>query len=179
MWMVRAAVREAVQEGDGDHLAKYELFAQALREMGLYDEVTKQGVQIVCGEAVNRVMAGLHGSIAAMSRAGNDVVVDYLKLEPHWLPDLVRALAGLPAIMVGVHCPVEELERREAARGYRMVGQARGHWEIAHEGICYDLELDTSRLKPEESARRIIDFIERGGEGRAFAELSALLDLDD
>lgn len=175
----RVAVRRAVQRGDGDPLAKYELFAQALRDMGLYDEVMEQGVQIVCGEAVNRVMAGLHESIAAMSRTGNDVVVDYVKLESHWLSDLVRALAGLPVVLVGAHCPLAELERRERERGYRMVGQARGHWQLVHEDMRYDLELDTSRLSPEESARRIIGFIEGAGETQAFAELSALLDQGD
>lgn len=48
--------------------------------------------------------------------------------------------------LVGVHCAVDELERRERLRGDRRIGEGRGHVEVngIHNLGPYDLEVDTT-----------------------------------
>jgi chloramphenicol 3-O phosphotransferase len=69
--------------------------------------------------------------------------------------------------LVGVHCPLEELERRERARGDRGVGDARRDLETVHTFCAYDLEVD-STAPPEQNAARILAAWERSrGTGRS------------
>ncbi|MGK9166186.1 hypothetical protein KXR53_07815 [Inquilinus limosus] len=117
--------------------------------------------------------AALYDSVAAHSRAGLNVVVDVGHHEAHAthhgiLRDCARRLAGLPALLVGVHCPVEEIMRRRRAgqpgrEGEYAVGSAaepvpeavlRWQSEVHRPGI-YDLEVDTARLSPEDCAAAI------------------------
>ena len=64
-------------------------------------------------------------------------------------------LSGFDVFLVGLHCPVEELERREAVRGDRRVGDARRDAQTVHTFTGYDLEL--SCMTPlEENVTRII-----------------------
>ena len=44
---------------------------------------------------------------------------------------------------VGIHCSLEELERREAQRGDRRKGEARLDFETVHNITSYDLELNS------------------------------------
>jgi chloramphenicol 3-O phosphotransferase len=50
--------------------------------------------------------------------------------ECDWLADYYRRFEGYPVLFVLVECPLEELERREKARGDRQIGQAR--WHLQH-----------------------------------------------
>ncbi len=137
-------------------LAKYEQTQQALRDLDLYDTVAAKGMQIKCGPAAQRIVAGMHAAIAAMARAGNDLVVEHVFLYPAWNSDCRRALEGLDVLWVGLRCPLGILEKRELEGGNRMVGQVRGHYQAANENMQSDLELDTSRLSPATCAQRIL-----------------------
>jgi chloramphenicol 3-O phosphotransferase len=55
---------------------------------------------------------------------------------------LVALLGAFDVFFVGIHCPLEELERREAARGDRRIGEARADLHVIHTFGVYDLELD-------------------------------------
>ncbi len=44
-----------------------------------------------------------------------------------WRRDLAHLLAGLDVYLIGMHCVVEEIDRRERARGHRRIGVARTH----------------------------------------------------
>lgn len=54
-------------------------------------------------------------------------------------------MQNYPVLLVGVHCPIEELDRREAARGDRNPGQARGQLDFVHQREIYDIEVDTHK----------------------------------
>ncbi|HEY0640823.1 MAG TPA: AAA family ATPase [Pseudonocardiaceae bacterium] len=109
---------------------------------------TPDGLRIGGGPLGDRLMAGLHRMVAGAAGAGWDVVVDHVLLEPRWVADLEEVLAGHPVLRVGVRCPLDELERRERARGDRTVGQARAHHDVVHAVMRYDLEVDTSVTDP-------------------------------
>lgn len=94
--------------------------------------------------------------IAAMARAGARIVVDDVFLggaasQARWR----TALAGLDVLWVGVRCEPGVAEEREAARGDRAGGMARIQALVVHDGVEYDLEVDTTRTPALVCARAI------------------------
>ena len=109
-------------------------------------------------DLVLKMAPGFHQSIAAMARAGNNVIADHvLVADGHWLRECVHLLTGY-VLFVGLHCPLPELERRERGREARRQGFARAQFDIVHRGKVYDVEFDTSQLKPVQCVQEIIAF---------------------
>jgi chloramphenicol 3-O phosphotransferase len=104
------------------------------------------------------IIQGFHAAGAAIARAGNLVIIDdVLEEEPPWLENLVELFDGIEVIFVGVHCPLDELERREGRRKDRRAGMARLQYEQVHAQALYDIEVDTTTLGPNQCAARIIE----------------------
>jgi chloramphenicol 3-O phosphotransferase len=57
---------------------------------------------------------------------------------------LLMLLENFDVFFVGVHCPLQELERRERERGNRRIGEARADFEITHTFGSYDIELTST-----------------------------------
>ena len=109
-------------------------------------------------DLVLRMAPGFHQSIAAMVMAGNNVIADHvLVADDAWLQECVHLLTGY-VLFVGLYCPLPELERREKGREARLQGFARAQFDIVHRGKVYDVEFDTSKLKPAECVQRIMAF---------------------
>jgi chloramphenicol 3-O phosphotransferase len=129
---------------------------------------------------------GLYGSIAVHSRLGLSVVADVGHHDGYSVPRAIlftcaRELQGLPAWFVGVHCPLEViLQRRrdtwpESLRADGTVPPAVHRWQDAvHVPGIYDLEVDTSRLSPQECADEIYQHLQSGPPPTAFPRLAAL-----
>ena len=111
---------------------------------------------IVPGPVGQRLATGMRAALAAFARAGNDLLVDDVFIDPLWLEGWHRELADIELLLVGVVAPTDVLEERERARGNRIVGEARAQVDVIHRGIEYDLTVDTSRQSPEECARSIL-----------------------
>jgi chloramphenicol 3-O phosphotransferase len=101
------------------------------------------------------LLTGMYRSIAALSAAGINVVVDDALWDRQLLRAAVDILTDLPVLFVGLRLPREVAERRERERGDRGPGGAAAFYDLVHVHAVYDLELDTSRLSPEECALRI------------------------
>ncbi|MQA81533.1 MAG: chloramphenicol phosphotransferase CPT [Streptosporangiales bacterium] len=84
--------------------------------------------------------------VAAMARAGARVIVDDVFLGGPSSQDRWRtALVGLEVLWVGVRCDPEVAAAREAARGDRIGGMAASQATVVHDGVSYDVEVDTTR----------------------------------
>ncbi|QUL38925.1 chloramphenicol phosphotransferase CPT family protein [Erythrobacter sp. JK5] len=86
---------------------------------------------------------------------GLDLVVD----EVCHAPEANQYRSGLPAShsrFVKVSAPIEIIEKREKARGDRLIGLAREQSAHLHEGIDYDIEIDTSTASPSELAAQVL-----------------------
>lgn len=69
------------------------------------------------GEYGHKAFATMHDWIAASSRAGCNIVFDHILMaDPPVIPDLCRALEGLPVLLVTLKPPFEVLEERVASR---------------------------------------------------------------
>ena len=91
------------------------------------------------------VFEGFDLSLPALLRPGNNLIVEHIVETRAWMTRLLGLLDGFDVFFVGVHCPLEELERREMARGDRRLGDARRDFHTIHEHAAYDLELDSTR----------------------------------
>ncbi|EPH41169.1 chloramphenicol phosphotransferase CPT [Streptomyces aurantiacus] len=94
--------------------------------------------------------------IVAMARAGARIIVDDVFLggaasQQRWR----RALGDLPVLWVGVRCESTVAAGREVARGDRVQGMAAAQAQAVHEGVVYDLEVDTTRTESLACARAI------------------------
>jgi chloramphenicol 3-O phosphotransferase len=93
-----------------------------------------------------RFFAGFHRCPPAFAAAGNDLIVEHVIEFASRRRDLARLLAGLDVFLVGVHCDLAEIDRRERARGDRRPGEGRTHVEtdLIHSFGAYDFEVDTT-----------------------------------
>jgi chloramphenicol 3-O phosphotransferase len=136
---------------------------------------------------VPALYAALYDSIAAHSRQGLNVVADVGHHDEAVLRDCARRVADLPALLVGVRCPIEEIMRRRnegepGREGEYAVGSADAPvpppvalWqERVHVPGIYDLEVDTSHLSPDECAAAIRRRLEEGAPS-AFKRLAGLI----
>ena len=103
-----------------------------------------------------RVVDGFIRSIRAVAEADNDVVVELIIEDRAMAQRLHDQMRGLDVFWVGLHVSIEELERREAERGDRPVGDARRDLEVVHSFRRYDLDLDADR-PVEEAAHALVD----------------------
>lgn len=118
--------------------------------VGLPERRDLEGPFAWWGNVRRRFFAGFHGCVVALAHAGNDLIVDHVIEFPEWRADLRELLLPFDVFLVGVHCSVGEIERRERERGDRRIGEAREHVEVdrIHEFGPYDFEVDTTDREP-------------------------------
>ncbi|HXK33858.1 MAG TPA: chloramphenicol phosphotransferase [Dehalococcoidia bacterium] len=130
---------------------------------------------------VPRLYVALYEAIAAIARSGLSVAVDAVHHDRAVLADCARRLGRLHALLVGVHCPLDEIMRRRIATWGpddrvtpdEPVPEPVRRWQAAvHAGWPYDLELDTSKMTPDECAAAILARL-AAGPGSALAKLRA------
>jgi chloramphenicol 3-O phosphotransferase len=116
---------------------------------------------------------GFHRCLPALAAAGNNLVVEHIVETEPWLHRLLDLLGELDVFFVGLHCPLEELERREQARGDRRIGEARADFHTAHAFCHYDLEVDSTR-PVEANCRSVMAAWDRRQPPSAFARMARL-----
>ena len=116
-------------------------------------------------------LSGWYGSLRALALAGNNIIAEAGFLEMAWLLEQIEALDRIEALDVGVFCPLEEVERRERKRGGRALGYSRGQYDRVHLHGPYDVEVDTSVLRPEEVAEVIAKALDAPPVPTAFSRI--------
>lgn len=157
--------------------------ARYMPGMGLRPGGERQDIEPL----VPALYRALYESIAAHSREGLNIVADVGHHDayavPHGiLPDCAQRLSGLPALFVGVRCPIETIMQRRRDTGWKLGGAAGDPvpppvrlWqrEVHTPGI-YDLEVDTSVLDPEACAAAIRRRLDHGPPPSAFQRLAVM-----
>ncbi len=88
------------------------------------------------GDLGKQVLRGMRRAIAAFAAEGNNVIIDDLMFEPAFLFDYVEVLAGFDVLFVGVRCPIDVVNAREAKRPGRFPGTATSHFDVVHTPLC-------------------------------------------
>ncbi|TMU85822.1 chloramphenicol phosphotransferase CPT [Bacillus sp. BHET2] len=99
--------------------------------------------------------AWMHG-IGEMARRGARIIIDDVflggvKSRESW----EIALEGMQVLWVGVFCDPAVAAAREKERGDRIEGMAVSQATIVHEGMNYDVTVDTTKSSAEECIRLI------------------------
>jgi chloramphenicol 3-O phosphotransferase len=127
----------------------------------------------------------MYAAIAQHSRLGLNVVVDVGHHDAYSvprgiLPACARQLQDLPVLFVGVRCPLEVIMTRRRAtwpgqsNDDGAVPRAVRLWqEAVHVPGVYDLEVDTSLLRPEACADLIQRRLRQGPPPSAFPQLAS------
>jgi chloramphenicol 3-O phosphotransferase len=104
-----------------------------------------------------RLYTGFAECVALLAGGGNQVVVDTVAWVEGSMPIFVRACEKRTVLAVGLHCDPAELRRREQQRANRPVGLAERQAATVHQGVLYDLEVDTTATGVDAVADRIIE----------------------
>ena len=121
-------------------------------------------------EMLTRTRRGYHRVVAALASVGNDVIMDYPLSEPWRLDDLLELFRGYDVTLVDVRCSVDELERREQARGDRPVGLAKSQTSVfAHRER--DIVVDTTAHTAHACATQIVNCLGGLADPKAFDRL--------
>lgn len=100
--------------------------------------------------------------VAAMARAGASIIFDDVFLQGGASQQRLRAqLADLNVLWVGVRCEAATAAARELARGDRPVGMAATQAAFVHDGVRYDLEVDTTHSESLDCARLVAARVRR------------------
>ena len=114
------------------------------------------GGEVVVGPEFRTLEAAWMEGVAATARAGARIIVDDAFLgdaasQQRWQ----KALGTLQVLWVGVRCASAVAAGREIARGDRVTGMAASQAETVHQGVAYDLQVDTTHTEALACARAI------------------------
>ncbi|QIP83449.1 chloramphenicol phosphotransferase CPT [Streptomyces sp. Tu 2975] len=118
-------------------------------------EVAADG-RVSVGADFRALEAAWTEGIVAMAGAGARIIVDDVFLggaasQRRWQ----KALGGLAVLWVGVRCESAVAAGREIARGDRVQGMAASQADAVHQGVTYDVEVDTTHTESLACARTI------------------------
>lgn len=110
-------------------------------------EIAADG-EVIVGAGFRALEAAWMEGIVAMARAGAGIIIDDVFLggassRQRWQ----KALGELEVLWVGVRCDSAVAAGREIARGDRVQGMAALQADLVHDGVTYDLEVDTTRTE--------------------------------
>ena len=111
--------------------------------------------EVIIGPQFRGLEAAWMAGIAAMAHAGarviDDVFLGGAASQRRWRD----ALGTLDVLWVGVLCDSAVAQAREIARGDRIAGMAASQADVVHQGVGYDLQVDTTHTETLECARAI------------------------
>jgi chloramphenicol 3-O phosphotransferase len=111
---------------------------------------------VTVGADFRRAEASWYAGLAAIGRCGTGLILDEIFLQGRSSQQrLAAALAGLPVLWVGVRCDPDVAAGREQGRPDRVPGMARLQAVTVHEGVVYDLVVDSSAASAADCASEI------------------------
>lgn len=116
---------------------------------------------VTVGADFRRAEASWHAGLAAIGRCGTGLILDEVFLGGGSSQErLAAALTGLPVVWVGVQCDPEVAAARERNRSDRVGGMARLQALRVHQGVAYDLVVDTTATSAADCARAIASHLQ-------------------
>lgn len=108
-----------------------------------------------------QLVRSFNACVARLVEMGNFLVIDNAMDRIEQVIDFLERTKEYGILLVGVHCSLEELNRRERQRGDRTIGEAAAQINLVHRAFSYDVEVDSSTKAPSELALEIMDYIKR------------------
>lgn len=112
------------------------------------------------GPFAHRLLDTLKQIVVLLAGQGYSIIIDDVSVGSIEVGQWRRALASYKVVWVGLTAPLEILEDREKVRPDRRQGSARWQAEHVHEGVVYDLMLDTVAHSLEQNVKSVKNFME-------------------
>jgi chloramphenicol 3-O phosphotransferase len=116
-----------------------------------------RSIQAVFGPVFRSLIDGMAPAVRALVDAGSSVIFDHVLHDQDMYDSVLSSFEGLDVFTVGVVCPVDILEAREASRGDRVLGRARGLAEVVHQFCEYDVVVDTGTDHPRACVDQVLE----------------------
>ncbi|RXJ72226.1 chloramphenicol phosphotransferase [Veronia nyctiphanis] len=120
--------------------------------------------RMIAGESIDRegydygqLTTAYHRSIDAILRSGCKLIIDNAWVNKDELDTLEELLSGYDIVRVKVKCNLDVCIARELARGDRSIGLAEWEYPLVHKHMRYDVEVDTSKITPDDAAMYLLD----------------------
>jgi len=113
------------------------------------------------------LLSAFHRSLPTIASCGFPMVIDHVIERQDWMDEIAESLNGLDVYFVKVSCPLEELERRERARGDRQIGFAKMQLDWVHRHGGYDATVDTHPHSLEHNVEQLLKLFYSGDKPRA------------
>lgn len=114
------------------------------------------------------LLSAFHRSLPLIAGCGFPMIIDHVIERRDWMDEIADALEGVSVYFVKVSCPLEELERREKARGDRQIGLAKMQFGLVHNFCDYDAEVDTSTGTVDQNVAFLKELLYSGKKPQAF-----------
>ncbi len=121
-------------------------------------------IRLLLNAHTRRLLSGMHRGWGEHLKLGTNLIIDHFLQERDWCDEALGVIreSGARLFLVGTHCSVEELERRESSRGDggtngRPLGLARRSDEVCHShGLNYDVTVRTDQQSTVECVDSIV-----------------------
>lgn len=118
---------------------------------------------------------GFYSCVRSLAGLGHDLIIDNSITSSVSARMLVEYLDHHDVVMVGIHCGIDELKRRESVRRDRTVGLAESQIAKVHLYCQYDLILDSTKNSVEGLAKTCLSFIKSDHARTGLSKTKALM----
>lgn len=125
-------------------------------------------IEIQKGPFGKQLSQALHRAMRVVVDHRIHLVIDDLLFTEEDFRDYLELFGNLEVFFVALKPPLHVVEAREKARGDRGIGLTRGLYDLVYQDKIFDLEIDTSKMTPEESAQAILDYTKKCPHPTAF-----------
>lgn len=129
----------------------------------ILDEGGQTTYRVVAGEYGAKMSPAFRAMALALARSGLKLIIDDIAFGEEQVRRWRDCLRDFATLWVGVTASADTLFAREAARGDRLIGSARDQLARVHQGVTYDLFIDTTALTSEEAAEHIVAHLTAAG----------------
>ena len=127
------------------------------------------------GDYGRQILTGMRQSIATLASLGVNVIVDDMVNYRLAAAQYAEFCQPFQTTVVGVHCDLNELYRREQTREGRFPGTAEGQLELVHQWMHYDIEIDTTKITIHDEAEIVLSQLTKQPHSRAIDRMASEL----
>lgn len=115
------------------------------------------------GPVSDQLVFQMHATAVQLWQQGFSVVLDCVLLKPSWREDLANRSRDTSRCWIQMTASDSILAQREQQRGDRMNGVFRSLAPIIHQGVHYDLSIDSSQLSVEQACQTVLTWLNPSG----------------
>jgi chloramphenicol 3-O phosphotransferase len=102
----------------------------------------------------------MHRAMKAILDSGFNLIIDDVVILDEFLQDYIQLFQDYTVYFIAIKAPIEVVTHWESTRDDRVPGMARGLYDDVYKNKVFDLEIDSSKMPPEQSAKAILQFIQ-------------------